>query len=180
MANFIDYCKYYGDKSFSEVPFNDVDALILAELSYLNFSEVISTLPNTIEKVSRTYFNIVTNEKIKSKKNVYKYAHNLLGYVKSSPRFKDIIMLNYSRVVDTEKQFGAITFSYNDWIYISYEGTNEYMSGWREDFDLSNKFPVPSQTLAIHYLNNEAKNHEKIYSFIVCRAIGIGNKLVGK
>ena len=28
MANFIDYCKYYGDKSFSEVPFNDVDALI--------------------------------------------------------------------------------------------------------------------------------------------------------
>lgn len=163
MANFIDYCKYYGDKSFSEVPFNDVDALILAELSYLNFSEVISTLPNTIEKVSRTYFNIVTNEKIKSKKNVYKYAHNLLGYVKSSTRFKDIIMLNYSRVVDTEKQFGAITFSYNDWIYISYEGTNEYMSGWREDFDLSNKFPVPSQTLAIHYLNNEAKNHEKIY-----------------
>lgn len=163
MANFIDYCKYYGDKSFSEVPFNDVDALILAELSYLNFSEVISTLPNTIEKVSRNYFNVVTNEKIKSKKNVYKYAHNLLGYVKSSPRFKDIIMLNYSRVVDTEKQFGAITFSYNDWIYISYEGTNEYMSGWREDFDLSNKFPVPSQTLAIHYLNNEAKNHEKIY-----------------
>ena len=69
MANFIDYCKYYGDKSFSEVPFNDVDALILAELSYLNFSEVISTLPNTIEKVSRTYFNIVTNEKIKSKKS---------------------------------------------------------------------------------------------------------------
>lgn len=163
MANFIDYCKYYGDKDFNEVPFNDVDALILAELSYLNFSEVISILPNTIENVSKAYFSVVTNEKIKSKLNVYKYAHNLFGNVKNTLRFKNIIMTNYSRIVDTEKQFGAITFEYHDWIYISYEGTNEYMSGWREDFDLSNKFPVPSQTLAIEYLNKEAKKHKKIY-----------------
>lgn len=163
MANFIDYCKYYGDKDFTEVPFNDVDALILAELSYLNFSEVISSLPNTIENISKVYFNIVTNDKIKNKLNVYKYAHNLFGNVKNTFRFKNIKMTNYSRIVDTEKQFGAITFEYEDWIYISYEGTNEYMSGWREDFDLSNKFPVPSQTLAIEYLNKEAKKHKKIY-----------------
>lgn len=163
MPNFIDYTKYYGEKSFEEVPFNDIDALILAELSYLNFSDVSDELPNTIENISKSYFYVVTKEKIKSKKNVYKYAHNLFGYVKTSPRFKDIEMINYSRIVDSKKQFGAITFKYNDWIYISYEGTNEYMSGWREDFDLSNTFPVPSQKLATEYLIGEAKKHNKIY-----------------
>lgn len=163
MPNFIDYTKYYGEKSFEEVPFNDIDALILAELSYLNFSDVSNELPNTIENISKSYFYVVTKEKIKSKKNVYKYAHNLFGYVKASPRFKNIEMINYSRIVDSKKQFGAITFKYNDWIYISYEGTNEYMSGWREDFDLSNTFPVPSQKLAAEYLISEAKKHNKIY-----------------
>lgn len=163
MPNFIDYTKYYGEKSFEEVPFNDIDALILAELSYLNFSDVSNELPNTIENISKSYFYVVTKEKIKSKKNVYKYAHNLFGYVKASPRFKDIEMINYSRIVDSKKQFGAITFKCKDWIYISYEGTNEYMSGWREDFDLSNTFPVPSQKLAAEYLICEAKKHNKIY-----------------
>ena len=74
MPNFIDYTKYYGDKSFEEVPFNDIDALILAELSYLNLSDVSDEFPNTIEKISKSYFYVVTNEKIKNKKNVYKYV----------------------------------------------------------------------------------------------------------
>ncbi len=163
MPNIVDYAKYYGTKTFEEVPFNDIDALILGKLSYLNFSDVKESLPNTIENISKAYFYSMTNEKVKNKKNVYKYTHNLFGCIKNTVRFKDIKMINYERVVDTEKQFGAITFKYNDWIYISYEGTNEYISGWREDFDLSNRYPVPSQQLAIEYLNNAAKGEKKIY-----------------
>ena len=163
MPNIIDYAKYYGIRTFEEVPFNDIDALILGKLSYLNFSEVKDSFPNTIEKISKDYFYVMTNQKIKSKKNVYKYTHNLFGYIKNTARFKDIEMINYERIVDSEKQFGAITFKYNDWIYISYEGTNEYISGWREDFDLSNKYPVPSQQLAIDYLNAAAKGEKRIY-----------------
>ena len=54
MPNFIDYTKYYGDKSFEEVPFNDIDALILAELSYLNLSDVSDEFPNTVHVTSPT------------------------------------------------------------------------------------------------------------------------------
>lgn len=68
MPNFIDYTKYYGEKSFEEVPFNDIDALILAELSYLNFSDVSDELPNTIENISKSYFYVVTKEKLKVRK----------------------------------------------------------------------------------------------------------------
>ena len=38
-------------------------------------------------------------------------------------------------------------------MYISFEGTDELISGWKEDFDLSYMFPIPSQVEAIQYLN---------------------------
>ena len=69
MPNIIDYAKYYGIRTFEEVPFNDIDALILGKLSYLNFSEVKDSFPNTIEKISIDYFYVMTNQKIKNKKN---------------------------------------------------------------------------------------------------------------
>ena len=40
MDNIIDYAKYIKDKTFTDKPFNDVDALIFAELAYVNFSLV--------------------------------------------------------------------------------------------------------------------------------------------
>ena len=35
--NLISYVKQFGHKSFSELPFNDIDGLILSQLSYVNF-----------------------------------------------------------------------------------------------------------------------------------------------
>ena len=35
--NIIGFVKRFGDKTFKEMPFNEVDALILSELSYINF-----------------------------------------------------------------------------------------------------------------------------------------------
>ena len=42
MANIIDYIEWRGDLSFSAVPFNDIDALILCQISYLDFSGIVS------------------------------------------------------------------------------------------------------------------------------------------
>ena len=64
MPNIIDYAKYYGIRTFEEVPFSDIDALILGKLSYLNFSEVKDSFPNTIDKISKDYFYVMTNQKI--------------------------------------------------------------------------------------------------------------------
>ena len=51
-------------------------------------------------------------------------------------------------------------------MYVSYEGTDNYVSGWKEDFMLSYNFPVRSQALAIEYLNMVASKNPfgpKIY-----------------
>ena len=40
--NIIDYIKKYGDYSFKEKSFNEVDNAILSLLSYINFSNIVS------------------------------------------------------------------------------------------------------------------------------------------
>ena len=46
MANIVDYLKWRGDVSLVESPFNEIDALILSELSYIHFDDLV---PSTQE-----------------------------------------------------------------------------------------------------------------------------------
>lgn len=39
--NYLTYLKYRGDLLIEEAPFNDIDNLILSELSYFDFSEIV-------------------------------------------------------------------------------------------------------------------------------------------
>ena len=41
MASILDYLAWRGDLTIVERPFNEVDNLILAELSYLDFSGIV-------------------------------------------------------------------------------------------------------------------------------------------
>ena len=41
MSDIFDYLDWRGDIPFSADPFNEVDALVLAELSYVDFSEIV-------------------------------------------------------------------------------------------------------------------------------------------
>ena len=47
--NIIDYLKINGHKSFSKLPFNEVDALILAQLSYLNYNDINTSFMGVID-----------------------------------------------------------------------------------------------------------------------------------
>ena len=59
--NIIGYVKKFGEKSFKEFPFNEVDALIFSELSYINFDLAIPD--NKLHPLSRLV--------IKDKKAIY-------------------------------------------------------------------------------------------------------------
>ena len=41
IMNVVDYIEKYGNLNFNEKPFNEVDKLILANLSYVNFKDLI-------------------------------------------------------------------------------------------------------------------------------------------
>lgn len=157
MANVVEYVKYYRNISFDELPFNEVDALILADLSYLNLDYCVSKLPKTIEEISKDYSPIMTKDKIKNRPKIYRDSHHLFNTLKSTVRFKDLLISDYQKVITCNTQFGAITFRTKDWVYISFEGTNNYLSGWKEDCHLSHQFPIPSQILAKEYIERNIK-----------------------
>ena len=50
MANVLDYLKWRKDLTFKQDSFNEVDALILARLSYIPFDGILSQ--NSMETIS--------------------------------------------------------------------------------------------------------------------------------
>ena len=157
MANINEYVKYYRNKSFNEVPFNEVDALIFSSLSYINFDGFMGNLPKTINEVGTDYFSKMPKGKLKKTAKIHRDSCHLFNTMKDTVRYKDLLITDYQKVIDRETQFGAITIRSKDWIYISFEGTNSYISGWKEDCHLSHRFPIPSQILAKEYINKNVK-----------------------
>ncbi len=164
MANIIDYIGYYKNKTFDEVPFNDVDALIFAQFSYIELGKFLSkkTMPISVYDLSTIYFASVKPENMKGRPLLFRETYHLFEVMRDTERYKNILITNYKNVVDDEKQFGAITFKNpKKWIYIAFEGTDSSIIGWKEDFDMSHAFPVPSQQMAIDYLEEEVHFFDK-------------------
>lgn len=85
----------------------------------------------------------------------------LIKSVISSNRFKDILLCfnadyNYTDSADLDNvcKFGAITFILKkDLAYVAFKGTDYSLLGWREDFNMAYLSSIPSQKLALYYLN---------------------------
>ena len=150
--NVVDYIKKNGHLTFNEKPFNEVDKLILANLSYVDFKDILSNSKKTIEEVKKEFIE----KKYHLDKNIMaiKGGIKLLILMSKTNRYKDLLLYNYERVINEEEQFGAITIEINkNLIYISFEGTTDDMIGWEEDFRMCFEFPIKSQRRAIKYLN---------------------------
>ena len=52
MGNIISYLEEYGHLDFKEMPFNEVDALILSQFAYLKFDGLIPKITEEKEPVS--------------------------------------------------------------------------------------------------------------------------------
>lgn len=158
MANIIEYVQFYKNKTFEEIPFNDVDSLILSQLSYVELDSFLTekVMPITVENLGNIYFSKIKKEDMKGRARLYRETYELFDVLKNTKRYKDLLITNYKNIVDLEKQFGAMTFrNGKKWIYIAFEGTDTSIIGWKEDFHLSHQFPIPSQKLAIQYLEEE-------------------------
>lgn len=153
--NLFSYVDKYGDKSFDEVSFNEVDNAVFSSLSYINFKGIV--LDNrynkiTIRDASNKYFKLYPDNK--KYILVVKQAVKLLRYIKDTKRYGDLYLYNYVYDAGVERQFSAVTIELNPrLVYVSFEGTDHLVSGWKEDFMMTYKFPIPSQRKAINYVN---------------------------
>ena len=164
MGNMVTYVKKFGNLTFKEKEFNDVDALILSELVYLNFDNIVPGLKE--EKQSVYLIPLLTEDNIN--KMCYKtldefWCKILLKNIKNSLRFKEMKINYYENIFLTKEieQFCAVTFEFDDFVYISFRGTDATLLGWYEDFNMILMDEIPAQNSASKYLKEVSSRTNK-------------------
>lgn len=151
-----EYIEQNKNITFNEKNFNEIDNIILSLISYLDFSYIEGI--NTIENMGRIYLERHKLKEIAKAGWAQKDAYIILEKIIESERYKNIRIQNYIYIATEEEQFSAVTFIINKKLkYVAFEGTDHLMVGWKEDFELSYKYPVPAQIHAIKYLKNATR-----------------------
>ena len=148
-----DYIKKYGDYSFEEKEFTEVDSLIFAAMGYADLEGIMTKFSKkTIKEIAEEHMNL---HKGKDKNIIAtRVAHKLFYDMKDTKRYKDCLVYNYDYIGNFDIQFGVFSIEYQkNKVYVVFEGTNKLLSGWIEDFMLCCKFPTISHKKAINYLN---------------------------
>lgn len=178
-SDICDYIDWRGDLSFEVSPFNDVDALIFAQLSYLNYSGLVSeSLDSSIKmsQLAKVFFGASDFEK-RSDLGVLidPKSNELLKKAGESVRFGDVDVCGFISRYDSEKeeQFSAVTFVLNEGsllekqqVFVAFRGTDDTLIGWKEDFNLAFLEKVPAQADAVAYLENAASFFKKAELFV--------------
>ena len=161
MADMLDYLAWRGDIEFTQLPVNPVDALIFSTLSYIHFEDIVPDNPNqsiSLKEAAAGLFSLADPiSRVRVKKDL-----ELLKAVADSARFDNIRMTFYRSILIPEEdtQFAAVTIFLEDGsAYIAFRGTDNTLTGWKEDFNMSFQSSIPAQHLALEYLLEFAAAH---------------------
>ncbi len=154
--NVIEYVKKYGNYSFAECEFNEVDNVILASLSYLNFKGILlSSSKKTIKEAAELFFNTYSKREQNNNISSVKTAIKILSSIQSSRRYQGLVLSRYIEKNNGFMQFSALCINIKPGlVYISFEGTDDSVIGWQEDAEMSYHYPVAAQREAIRYINS--------------------------
>lgn len=163
----MDYVDWRGDLSAAVSPWNEIDQLIFAYLSYVDFDGVLAGPKRTLQEVCTDYFALHTREELKARTTFYKQAPFLMEKAAHSDRYRNICLSDYVNQVNEQKeaQMSAVTIWIDDThAYVSFRGTDDTFVGWREDFNLSYLSETPGQKAALQYVNEHfsGKKHVTI------------------
>lgn len=159
MSNVFDYLAWRGDLALQREPFNEVDGAILARFSYAPFECMENPINDGWVLIKEAVDSLLKYPDIESKV-LMKIDLKLFAYLLESERFKDMKIFAYENVydVETQVQFSAITIQLDsDSYFVAFRGTDSTFIGWKEDFNMSFICPVPSQEMAVKYLDKIAK-----------------------
>ena len=166
MANLMDYLDWRGDLTLEISPFNEVDALILAELSFVDFGGIVPPpelgrgLP--LSEAAEAFFARHGGRDVAMGVLVPDTISKMLRKLMVSPRFRNMILNGYTDLLDDaiEQQFAALTVELGDGsIYLSYRGTDDTIVGWKEDLNMGYLEVIPSQTRALEYLGRMTRQY---------------------
>ena len=191
MSNFFDYLSWRGDLSFEAAPFNKIDALLLAHLSYNIFDGVVSESfkeRKTFSEVARDFAATTDyEERINIGFLINKRTAELMFKTAESERFKNVELCGFRSIYNEEnvEQFAALTFIVDGKPVIALRGTDDTIVGWKEDFNIAWLPQIPAQKDALEYFNEAAGalngdfvlvGHSKGGNLVINTAVKCGEK----
>ncbi len=184
MPNLEDYLKWRGDLSFKVSPFNEIDNMILARFSYMPFNKIKMSSKETIEDIANKM------KEFEEDKFSFHGDREMCQLMGKSERFKRLFVTDFEINNDKaeEKQFSAVTIHLPErTIYLSFNGTDNSIVGWKEDFNMSFMENVPSQIEGAEYTKKIAAKypytkilmggHSKGGNIAVYAAIACGKRI---
>jgi len=169
MANILDYVDWRGDLTLAQSPFNEVDNLILAELSFLNFAGIVPAPGEggsvSLRQAEEAFFaRVPAGETVDMGVLVPQAIPDLLRKAAASNRFGEMKLSGFVDILDVHQgeQFAALTVETGDGaVYLAFRGTDDTLAGWKEDFEMAFLPEIPAQKKALKYLNVMALQHPR-------------------
>lgn len=168
MGNLNDYVRAKSNVSLSTEGFNEIDGLVLSELSYVDWKGAV---PNRTENG-----RVMLQDAISALKESGAYKkikddniRQLLDDMQNSERYKNMQLSNYDaqritidQAANEEgvKQFSAVTFSFNkngsdqQQNFVAFRGTDNTLEGWQEDFNMAFDMHTEAQIESKEYLEH--------------------------
>lgn len=159
MPTLVDYITENKNKSFKDLPINELDIVAINEIGYLSFDDVVK---ETITSQSDVYLSELTVDDEKDLLNsVYNYLItkerlNLFHAIRQSKRFKELALSHYINEIDVEfeRQFAGMVFKIKslNHVQVVFRGTDDSLIGWKEDFKLTYMREIPAHRAAISFI----------------------------
>ena len=139
-ANIFTYCQWRDDLTMQQSPFCHVDNLIFCCLSYLNWDGIAEGF-TAAESISlRDAARLWEHRPTAEQKVRVETDRDLLRQTAASRRFGEVRLFRYAEQFSEtqQQQFSATAFLLDsDTVYVAFRGTDNTLTGWREDFNLS-------------------------------------------
>ncbi len=147
-----------------EHPFNEEDALVLSQFIYLKWEHIVPGLTDNAEAMSIGQMNEKMAALGLEREVFMDERHEADNRALNEQMLKSVRFGNlkcnylYDRTdKDSETQFFAFTVFLPDTIpVVVFRGTDETLLGWKEDFNMAYRAPVPGQTHASTYIRQVA------------------------
>jgi uncharacterized membrane protein len=167
MGDILTYLEEQGNIPFSQSKFNEVDNLILSEMSYVDFDDIVPGLDAegfiTVMDACKAFFTKHTEEELRSSKSLLKLTPFLLKAMAAGERFQNARLSNYVSQLEItlQKQFAALHIELSDGtVYVAFRGTDDNLLSWQEACNMSWGI-IPAQLEAAAYLENTMRTSSK-------------------
>lgn len=192
IRNVAHYVKENSSVTFTQKPLNVLDLAVFSQLTMLDINKlpgdplsVHAAKKKYIEKNPDGYVDLGV---------IVPQTYPLLALCADSARFGPVEIDDRRSVIDEEKvtQFTALTFRLPTGEYcVAFNGTDDTIVGWKEDFYLLYDKPTSSQEMAAEYLSELAEKtpdgtriyvvgHSKGGNLAMYGAVKAGEKLRSK